>query len=312
MNKETTKKFIALPLTAGIFLGALFIRNAELAVLFVKQGIENCFLTVIPSLFPLMVVAEIINECNVLPFVGRMLGGISSKFGLSPSALAAVLLGLLLGFPMGTRALIALYDRGEITSDELNHALGFCGMPSFAFIVNAVGSSLFGQRSFGLALYFSAFLSAIVSGLVFSKRKKTQPIAAVAKSSVYNKRSAEIITSAISASTKSVILLCGYVVFFSAVVGCASNLFELSATGGAATGVLLELSSGALACASVGKMTGILLCGFVIGWSGLSVNFQIISICEGCGLSFKKYFIYKIAQGIIGGLLAFVVFSFRI
>jgi hypothetical protein len=46
------------------------------------------------------------------------------------------------------------------------------------------------------------------------------------------------------------------------------------------------------------------VCSFFIGWSGLSVHFQILSFCEGYDLSFKKYFVFKIAQGFICALLA--------
>ena len=46
-----------------------------------------------------------------------------------------------------------------------------------------------------------------------------------------------------------------------------------------------------------------LLCALAVGWSGLSVHFQIMSICDGCAVSFRPYFASKAAQGLLNVLL---------
>lgn len=309
MTKDVTMKKFIPPLIATLFLGALFIKNAELAADFVKQGIESCFLTVIPSLFPLMVVAELLNECGAISCVGKTFGGFAARiFGISKGSAAAVFLGLLLGFPMGTKALTALYDRGEISGEELEGAIGFCGIPSFAFIVNAVGISLFCNRAIGLVLYFSALFSAIIAGILFAKRKKQAQKCAVCSTS-RPKSFAEIVTGAISSATGSVVLLCAYVVFFSSVVGCVSKLFSLSSLGGAVIGAILELSTGAVSSASLGGLWGVGLCGFVIGWSGLSVHFQTAALVGERVRHYSTYLAMKLFQGLLCSVLS-VAFAF--
>ena len=59
-----------------------------------------------------------------------------------------------------------------------------------------------------------------------------------------------------------------------------------------------------------GSMLLFAACGLFIGWSGLSVHFQIISLCDGYDLSFKKYFAFKAIQGLICCFLSLIAFKF--
>ena len=45
------------------------------------------------------------------------------------------------------------------------------------------------------------------------------------------------------------------------------------------------------------------LCAFGAGWSGLSVHCQVMSVCDGRGLSFRGYFLSKLVSGVLCVLL---------
>lgn len=305
MNKESMNKKYIIPTFAAIFITMLFIKNSELTSAYVRGGLESCFLTIIPSLFPFMVVSEILNECGALSALGRLFGKWTEQiFGISKKSFAAVLSGLLLGFPIGTRALIGLYDKGEISEDELHTALGFCGIPSFGFTVNVVGISLFAQKGFGLMLYGAAIFSALFTGCILAKRKKPFLGAVTLPPHTRQKGSAEIITGAIASATGATITLCAYVVFFSCLIGCLSDTIGFSPTVGALAGALLELSTGATASADVSGRVGIALVGFTVGWSGLSVHFQTMALAGARIKSYARYFAQKLFQGVLCAALA--------
>lgn len=291
------KKYF-LPATAAIFTAALFIKNSELTVLYVKKGLETCFLTIIPSLFPFMVVSEILCACGALDIIGRILGKpLKPILGLSEKSTAAVLSGLVFGFPIGTRALTSLYDKEEISQEELTTAIGFCGIPSFGFIVNVMGITLFSNRSFGVFMYITAIFSALISGIVFSKRKKRE-YKFVAPTPQKEKRVSEIVTQSISSATAAIITLCAYIIFFSCIVGGVSDAL-LSKSMGAFIGAALELSSGILSSAEMGGLVGMALCGFTVGWSGFSVHCQTAALVADRVSSYSKYLIQKLFQGIL-------------
>ncbi len=300
------KKFF-LPSVAAIFTAAFFIKNSALTASYIQKGLETCLLTVIPSLFPFMVVSEVLCECGALEFLGRLIGKrVPRLWGLSRKSFAAVTAGLIFGFPIGTRALVSLYDNGEISKDEFGHAVGFCGIPSFGFIVGVMGESFFSSKSFGIFMYVTAVLSALISGILFKKGVQSK-YEFMPTSAPQKKNLSQILTDAISSSTGAIIVLCAYVVFFSCIIGCISEKL-FSSDAGTVAGSLLELTAGIKASASIGGAFGVALCGFTVGWSGFSVHLQAMALTADRVESFTRYFVQKLFQGLLCALAA-VAFS---
>jgi hypothetical protein len=72
---------------------------------------------------------------------------------------------------------------------------------------------------------------------------------------------------------------------------------------------LMENSSAAAANINDINMA-LILCAAFLAWSGISVHCQIIAICSGRGLSYKKYFISKAIQGILCSFMMGVAIKF--
>ena len=153
-------------------------------------------------------------------------------------------------------------------------------------------------------MYGAQILSAAAIGLFlgrghsFCKEEKTAE----------NKRfSINMIPKAISDSVLPMLNICAFVCFFSAVAVSVESLLNfvnapdwlyLFSVGA------LELTNGinALSGGEICHST-MLFAGFFIGWSGLSVVLQSVSILSKCGLSVKKFVWFKLIQG---GLCAFI------
>jgi hypothetical protein len=108
--------------------------------------------------------------------------------------------------------------------------------------------------------------------------------------------------------------VCAYDTFFSALVGCVGHfLSEIGVSGTLTTFIFgaLEISGGVGAMAALpDSLLATVGCAAVVGWSGLSVHCQIMSICAGRGVSFKPYFIAKVAQSIICATMVAAVLLF--
>ena len=124
----------------------------------------------------------------------------------------------------------------------------------------------------------------------------------------FKKDAIKAVTDAIQSSALSMLSVCAYVVFFSAFVGCIGAYLsrfsppeELIAT----IFGFFELSSGVGAAANLsGRISSVLLCALFLGWSGVSVHFQVMSVSSNRGLSFKPYIIAKAAQGVLCAAMA--------
>lgn len=132
------------------FCFVLILRNPDVAIEYMGRGLSLCARTVIPSLFPFMVISELMVRSGAGESLGRLFSRpMRYLFGLSGAGCTAVVLGSLCGFPVGARTAVALYDRNAISRRECEHLLTFCNCPSSAFLVTAVGVSLFGNRRLG-------------------------------------------------------------------------------------------------------------------------------------------------------------------
>ena len=56
----------------SVFLPILFLRNSELAVAYVGAGLRLCAATIIPALFPFLVLSELIVSGGVARKAGRL------------------------------------------------------------------------------------------------------------------------------------------------------------------------------------------------------------------------------------------------
>ena len=300
----------ALILTAVSLLAFIVLFcNPDIAIEYMKKGLKLCATSIIPSLFPFMVISELMVQSMLIYKLGRVLKyPINVLFGVSEAGGCAFLLGALCGFPIGAKCAISMYDSGMIGKSELERLLCFCNNPGAAFIISAVGISIFGSRRAGILLYTCIILSAITVGVflkIFSRKTKKEPLQ---KACVFTpcKDSISIFTSAVTSSATSMLTVCAYVVFFSSLVGCISSLLDslsLQSTLRTLVFGFFEMTSGVSAAAGTRSIEqSLILCALFTAWSGLSVHFQIITICSGRGISFKRYFVTKAVQGVICAL----------
>ena len=289
------------------FCLVLILSNADAAVEYMGRGLILCVKTVIPSLFPFMVISELLVGSGAGEAFGRLFARpMRWLFGLSGAGSTAVVLGSLCGFPMGARTAVGLLDRGSISKEECERLLTFSNNPSSAFLITAVGVSLFGNRRIGTVLYLTVLCSGLLIGLLsrlFMRRGKAAACPSVSVG--LHPGGADMFTSSVSGAASGMLTVCAYVVFFSTLSGVLSA--AASGLSGAIPPTLwalfcgfLELSGGiSEASALSDTTTALVIAAAIAGWSGLSVHCQVMSMCAGRGLSFKPYILAKLAQGVI-------------
>ncbi len=283
---------------------------AEEAIAAMRDALTLCAKTVIPSLFPFMVASELIVHSGVATTLGRLCTPVFQRlFGMGGAASAPLLLGTLCGFPVGAKSAASLYESGKISRGELCHLLCFCNQPSSAFVISAVGISLFGSRRFGLLLYGTTLVSGLAVGLCcrFLISKDDKKHQGGRESNATPSLGVTGFTDAITGAARGMLSVCAFVCFFATLVGCLSSMPAMDRAPNvlrALTFGFFELTGGvsrAAACQSV--TTAALVAAWCIGWSGLSVHFQVMSLCDRSGVSFRPYFAAKAAQGALNVLL---------
>ncbi len=303
----------------SLFCLLLILRNPDIAIQSISSGLRLCAVTVIPSLFPFLVLSELIVSGGVGRLLLRPISRpLSVLFRLPADGCCAVLLGMFCGFPVGARAAVSAYDSGRLTRDEAERVICASTNPSSAFLLNAVGVSLHGNRRYGSALLAVTVFSGLLLCILLGRMPKTDdsPISP-AKSAVAvpQKSGAQFFTDAVRSALTGMLTVCAYVIFFSAFCGTLTVLADclrLPEAVRASVFCLFELSGGVSAASALREpRLSAALTAFAVGWSGLSVHCQVLSVCDGRGFRMSRYFLCKLLHGgltVVGFLLVLRLF----
>lgn len=304
----------------SIFCMALIFKNRVLASESIRRGLLLCAKTVIPSLFPFMVLAELL-VCSGMGerLLQKIASPLSRLLCLPISGICAMLLGMLFGFPVGAKAAVSAYRCGALSKRDTERTLSVSNNPSSAFLLGTVGESLWGTPRFGILLYAAILISSLLYGAIDARleAKKTaskQETVFLSEGPRICQSGAKLFTDSIASASKGIISVCAYVIFFSALMGALNAIllsFHAPHVLNAALFGCMELTGGVEICATLeNPFTGAVMSAFACGWSGLSVHCQIISVCDGLNLSFRRYFLAKLLQGILCALFCAIILKF--
>ncbi len=291
-----------------------------------RDGISLCLSTVIPALFPFLIASSMLVRLGVGECLSRRAAFFMRPlFGIGGAGAAALVTGLISGYPVGARTAAELYRRGECTADECGRLLAFCNNSGPAFILGVLGGGVFGNMRAGALLLAVHISAALAVGLIFRKKSSGVETAAPRESAPRETFTAAF-TGSIRSALSAIAGICGCVVLFSVVIGLmqVSGLLPLVSsavsvlTGGAVSADMaralisgtVEMTSGAaLLAGAENTKAAVAAAAFMLGWGGLSVHFQTFSCLEGSGLPAGKYIAGKLLHGAVSALLAFAAVS---
>lgn len=276
------------------------------------QGLRACAARVIPALLPFFVVSRMLTALP-LPTPGRRADRLfRALFGVRAACLPALLTGLLGGYPAGAAAVTELYRAGALSKAEAERALCFCNNSGPGFFAGLIGTAVLGDVRRGLILYGLHALAALMTGLLLPG---STPPAALRTVRREKPVLSSLLPEAVQGSCAALLQVSGLIVFFSSMLAVL-RAAVLRAAG--LTALLPNRLAEALACGALELSSGILLlsghgaeaaCALLMGWGGLCVHFQAMSLWQTAGLRPHGYFSAKLLHGLLSAVLALACFA---
>lgn len=270
----------------------------------VKSGLMLCANVIIPSVFPFMILSDLLYRFLDFSSMKRFGSVFERVFRIDQAGLYPFFLGILCGFPLGVKCVCDLYRDGVLSKNEAERLIGFCNNTGPAFLVAGVGVGLRKSLPEGLIIYISMVLSAIIVGILFSINER------MPKSSDTDLLKRDFsLTSSIKNAGFGTLGVCSYLTFFACIVGLLRGLL------GETLPYLLIISFIEIgSAASILSKTAILsssltllFTSFAVGFSGLSVHLQAMSYLNETDISVKKYFVMKLLEGIFAAAITFIL-----
>jgi hypothetical protein len=299
-DKMKKNNRLALALCCGAM--CLLLANAADVRDAAKEGLRLCAATVIPSMFPFLVISSLLTTLGLGDLLAAPLSGLMRLYGIDGCGSAALILGLLGGYPVGPRTALQLYRQKQLTEDEANRLLTFCNNANPIFFLTVLGLGCFHSVRTGIYLWLIQLLSALLTGFLLGRKKASFRREVHRAPAIRTSSFPAAFVEAVRSGTTGILTVCGFVLFFYAAV---TPLRQLPGLAGTAALGCVELFSAVsrLPDTAAGFVTAAALS----GWGGLCVQCQTLASLADSGLDGGKCVLGKAVQGVLSALLALLL-----
>ena len=300
-----------------------------------KKGLSLWANSVVPSLLPFFIATELLGYTNIISILGKLLNKFMRPlFNVPGEGSFPFIMGIISGYPVGAKIVSDFKNQGLCTNIEAERLIAFTNNSGPLFIVGTVGIGLFKDTKTGILLLITHILACITVGILFrwwkSGRNKRSCLfsetSCKSPSRISLSNLGEVLANSIMNSISTIFLIGGFVVLFSVVISILnnsgilnlfvnlisplSNVFGISDKylKGIITG-LIELTNGVCNIALIANKnisTNIIICSFLLGFGGISVALQVLSITSKNGISIKPYLIGKLLQGTFAAIYTYI------
>lgn len=276
---------------AAIAMLVLILDN-QCAISAASEGIALCLKTVVPSLFPFFLLANLLTaSVNTLP------KPVTTLFNIRKESGGILLAGMLGGFPIGAKVVSQAFTNGTISKDDAERLLPICNQCGPAFIFGMAGA-IFQDIKYGFIIWGIQIISTIIIAWLIPRNPETSAITTHAKS--------HSLSIAMKQATSAMASVCGWIIAFRILFRFLERwiLWYFPITAQVTICGLLELANGCMELHRVNDPNlRFLLCALMISFGGICVALQSFSVIHP-HLSRRYYFPGK---GLQVGLTALLV-----
>lgn len=272
----------------------IFIINIDIVIKSVLDSSILFFTKVFVSIFPFIILSDILIFYDYHIFLSRTIGKFISKiFNIDANGTIVIIFSLLTSQPGNSIYIKNLLENDEIDNITANRLLTFTYFPSISFIVGAVGVSYFNSIKIGVILLLINYLYNFTIGIFL--RKSTGIVNKIEK---YESKSnlIETIKSSIMKAVNSSFIILGNIIIFTILINLFKEYVNISPTFNALISGFLELTNGInlVSELDISLKLKVALTSLILNFSGLSIIFQSVSILSNYKLNIKKILIIKL------------------
>ena len=260
-----------------------------------KEGLGICEGIIIPSLLPVLIICKFLINSRLQNTFQVLFGKVFEKVFLLPKeSAAAIILGLVSGYPAGAILTLSLFERGEIGESTAQRIMTFNVCGGAAFIITAVGTVIYGSTKLGLILYLCCVLSSLIIAFItrFTQQKKNFD---TLKEKAYLNLN-DAFCTAVEDTVKALAVMCAYIVFFSVLCSLINPPEYLVP--------LLEITNGICAESTPEPQYAV----FFIAFGGICIHLQLLPFLSKMKVKYYKFFIGRMGAAVLSFAL-FKVYS---
>lgn len=300
------KKNIILTISAAAasVLALFIVTEPDICGRGAAEGIILSGRVIIPSLFPFTVCVLFLMKSGALNILNFADGFTRRIFGITAQNFSAMLFSFIGGYSTGAKMLNESVREKKISPENAGVLLCCSVNAGPAFVILAVGSSTLGSRKAGYILLTAHIISALI--LSFFLRFFIKKDNAALQSTRTRISVSDNFVSSVADAAASVMTVCAYVILFSVIGSYIDNL-----SGNISflrfVSPLLEVTNGVQSICNIHAIS------FLLGFAGISIWCQVISVGSLIKFNFPLFAAARIIHGLLSsGICMLLLKIFRI
>jgi len=310
-----------------------------------RNGLLLWSQNVLPGILPFIIGANLLMALGGASFLGELFSpAMKAIFKVPGVGGFALAIGLMSGYPVGTKVVCEMRTDGQLTRIEAQRLVAFTSNAGPLFILGAVAAGMFGSAPLGYFMLVTHYLGSLSIGLIMrfykSRNSETQknnegrqyPLYLRAFRAMEATRHKDgrgfgaIFGHCVKNAVETMLIVGGFVVLFSVV----SAILELSGAFYALSAIfepflgfigisemfhvehfagIVEMTNGVSKLSAHGmNIQTVALSVAIISFGGLSILFQSINFISKTDISVPAFVMCKAAHGVLAGIYAAILY----
>lgn len=277
-----------------LFLEVLLILNSKAIISSVKDSSLMFIIKIFPSLFPTMLLGNLLIKNNVHLIIPNFVKRIFNKFFNFNEAITGLFItSMLTGTPSNAMYINEYIDKNIITEKEAEALLCSTHFINPLFVIGGVGIGAFNSEKIGFLLLILSWTSNFFKAYLNRKNfKKINNDYVCLKQKSFIKS----LTESINKSINSLLMIFGIVTTFNILVTLIVNVFNISYTINCIISALLEMTGGIIKLSSLNMsmLPKFILSYFFLNFGGICIQMQTFGMLENKKIRYGKYLIFRL------------------
>ena len=268
----------------------------------VRDGLVLCGNTLVPSLFPFLVISDYLVRSGLCNIIGEKLSSVTEKiFRLPGCSACVIIMSQIGGFPVGAKMISQLFENRELSQKQAVRMMYFCVNSGPAFLIGAIGSTMLSSNTAGIILFAVQTITSLLIGFVmrfFGKdsAEEIKNIRIITDSSS--------VTDSVASATRAMLGTCSWVLVFSSISRFLLRLTEFNSV----FNLLYTMSEVTSGCAFACKRYPIFILSAILGWSGFAVHMQLMPYIKKIGMPIGDFLLSRVLSSIISLPVSWLLF----
>lgn len=287
----TNKKNILL-LYGLILIEFIILSKSKIVISSVLLSSKIFIFQIFPSLFPTMIIGNLLVRNNIWIIIPRFIKKIFYKlFGFNDAMTSIFIISMFTGTPSNAMYINEYLENKLITEKEAENLLCVTHFINPLFVIGGVGIGVFNSTKIGILLLLILYLNNFIKAFILkSKYQTSKKIIKLNNNSILND-----LSFVIKKSIDSLLMIFGIVVTFNILVSLIKNIFLINDLISSIISGILEMTGGviSLSTLNISFLYKILLSYFFLNFGGICIQMQTLGMLSNKKIKYLKYFIFR-------------------